>query len=108
MPIENNKRQAQRALVVRILEGDGRASRERRLSAFKNEGTDEPLRALVNKVATEPARISDADVAAVKAAGIGEDEVFELVICAAVGAATRQYETALGALAAAAAGAAGD
>jgi hypothetical protein len=31
--------------------------------------------------------------------GTSEDQIFELVICAAIGQATRQYETALEALA---------
>lgn len=99
MSIEGSKREAQRALVARILEGDGRASRAERLAAFKNEVTDEPLRTLVGKVAREAARVTDGDFAAVKGAGIDEDQVFELVICAAVGQATRQYEAALAALA---------
>lgn len=108
MSMESSKRRPQRALVARILDGDGRASRGARLAAFRNEVTDEPLRTLVNKVATEPARVTDADVAAVKAAGVAEDEVFELVICAAVGQATRQYEAALAALAEAGANPAGE
>jgi alkylhydroperoxidase/carboxymuconolactone decarboxylase family protein YurZ len=35
----------------------------------------------------------------VKESGLSEDEVFELVVCAAVGQAARQYESALAALA---------
>lgn len=104
MSIESRKREMQRALVSRILEGDARASRAQRLAAFNDEVGDEPLRALVGKVTKQPARVTDDDVAAVRAAGIEEDRVFELVICAAVGQATRQYETALAALAEAAAG----
>ena len=44
-------------------------------------------------------KATDADVAAAKTAGSSEDEIFELVICAAVGRSTRQYEAALAALA---------
>jgi hypothetical protein len=33
-----------------------------------------------------------------KASGLSEDQVFELVVCAAVGQSARQYETALEAL----------
>ena len=36
-----------------------------------------------------------------KESGLTEDQIFELVVCAAVGQATRQYESALEALAAA-------
>ncbi len=46
---------------------------------------------------------TDGDIAAVKAAGFSDDQTFELVVCAAVGEATRQYQSGLAALAAAAA-----
>lgn len=101
MPNEDRKRAAQKALVTSVLEGDGRASRAQRRSAFENAGFDEPLRTLIDKVALRPTRITDQDIAAVKASGLSEDEVFELVVCAAVGQATRQYESGLDALAAA-------
>jgi alkylhydroperoxidase family enzyme len=102
MSTEDRKRAVQRALVSRILEGDGRAPRDQRRAAFDNSGLAEPLRTLIDKVAGRPAQVTDEDVAAVKAAGLTEDQVFELVVCAAVGEATRQYETALEALARAA------
>jgi len=40
-------------------------------------------------------------MAAVTASGLSEDQIFEIVVCAAIGQATRQYDTALAALAAA-------
>ena len=43
--------------------------------------------------------VTDEDVAKVEASGESEDQIFELVVCAAIGQATRQYETALEALA---------
>jgi hypothetical protein len=57
--------------------------------------------ALLDKVAPRASQIGDADVASVRSTGLSEDDVFELVVCAAVGQATRQYESALTALAAA-------
>lgn len=101
MLTEGKMRAAQRALVTRVLEGDGRASPAQRRSAFENGGLAEPLGTLVDKIALRPTRVTDADVAAAKASGLSEDQIFELVVCAAVGQATRQYEAALGALAAA-------
>ncbi len=101
MSTEDKKRAVHRAVVVRVLEGDGRASRVQRRAAFDNSGLGEPLHLLTNKVAERPTRITDEDVAAVKAPGLTEDQIFELVVCAAVGQATRQYASALGALAAA-------
>ncbi|HEY4027520.1 MAG TPA: hypothetical protein VGO86_13915 [Candidatus Dormibacteraeota bacterium] len=99
MSTEDRKRAAHRALVARILEGDGRAPRDQRRSAFDNSGLGEPLRTLIDKVAERPTQITDEDIIAAKTAGRAEDEIFELVVCAAVGQATRQYETALAALA---------
>ncbi len=96
---EDKKRTAHRALITRILEGDGRASRAERRAAFENAGLAEPLRTLIDKVARRPRRVTDEDIAAVLASGESEDQLFELVVCAAIGQATRQYETALEALA---------
>jgi hypothetical protein len=96
---EDKKRAAHKALVTRILEGDGRASRAERRAAFENAGLAEPLRTLIDKVARQPARVTNEDIAAVLASGESEDQLFELVVCAAIGQATRQYETALEGLA---------
>jgi hypothetical protein len=98
MAMENKKRAAHRALVIRVLEGDGRASRAARRAAFENVGLAEPLRTLIDKVARQPTRVTDEDIAAVLASGGSEDQIFELVVCAAIGAATRQYEAGLQAL----------
>ena len=59
----------------------------------------EPLRPLLDKVATTSAQVTDEDFATALAAGSTEDELFELVICAAVGQSARQYEAGLAALA---------
>ncbi|MHB8611286.1 MAG: hypothetical protein ACYDAL_02510 [Candidatus Dormibacteraceae bacterium] len=87
------------AVVTRVLDGDGRSSRAGRRAAFDNATLTEPLHGLISKVAKHPTQITDDDVAAVKASGLSEDQIFELVVCAAVGQATRQYLNALAALA---------
>jgi|ERR1041384_7473695 len=87
-----------KAVVDRVLSGDGRASKEQRRAAFDNKGVTEPARALVEKVAKNAWKVSDEDVAAVKAAGVSEDQVFELCVSAALGQASRQLESALAAL----------
>lgn len=99
MPDEDKKRAAHRALVDRVLNGEGTASAQQRARAFSNEGLSSPLDALIGKVATRPAQVSEADFAAAKASGFSEDQLFELVICAAVGQSARQYEAGLAALA---------
>lgn len=99
MPDEDKKRAAHRALVDRVLHGEGRASPEQRASAFSNADVPPPLRALIGKVGTSPAEVTNADFAAAKASGFSEDQLFELVICAAVGESARLYEAGLAALA---------
>ncbi len=87
------------AIIARVLDGAGKASKERRKAAFDNAGvTPDAARSLVDKIAHEAWKIGDADVAALKSAGLSEDEIFELVACAALGQASRQYEAALAAL----------
>jgi hypothetical protein len=93
--------QARKAVVARILDGDGRASPAQRRAAFNNIGLAEPLRTLIDKVARHAYTVTDADIAAVQATGLSEDQIFEIVGCAAVGQATRQYDAALAALEAA-------
>jgi hypothetical protein len=92
---------ARKALVARILEGDGHASRIQRSAAFHDAGLTEPVNILIDKVARWSYKVTDEDIAAAKAAGLSEDQIFELVVCAAVGQATRQYDNALAALMAA-------
>ncbi|MGH9616261.1 MAG: hypothetical protein ACRD28_05910 [Acidobacteriaceae bacterium] len=91
-------RNAHKALVSRILEGDGTASRAQRRGAFDNAGLGEPMRTLISKVARHPTNVSDEDFAAARASGLSEDQIFEMVVSAAIGQATRQYDTALTAL----------
>jgi hypothetical protein len=94
----SNITQSRKALVARILEGDGRASHPDRRAAFDSVGLAEPLSTLSDKVAKHAYRVTDEDIAAAKAAGLNEDQIFEIVVCAAVGQATRQYDAAMAAL----------
>lgn len=99
MPAEDSKRAIHHLLVDRILRGPGRAPADQRTRAFENEGLPEPLRRLLDKVATESALLTDADFAAAAEGGFADEQLFELVICAAVGESTRQYDAGLAALA---------
>jgi len=90
--------QARTALTTRILEGDGQLPSSGRQAAFHNRGVRGPAGALVDKVARQAWRVRDEDFAAAQATGLNEDQVFEMVVCAAIGQATRQYEAALAAL----------
>ena len=93
-----------RELVIRVLDSEAQAPPELRRAAFDNAGLDEPMGTLVEKVANHAYQVTDDDVAAVRAAGLSEDAIFEMVVCAAIGAADRQYGSALAALAGATGG----
>ena len=97
----SDMRQARKALTSRILEGDGKAPPSLRQAAFNNSGLAEAAGTLVNKVATHAYRVTEEDITAARVSGLSEDQVFEIVVCAAIGQATRQYDTALAALEAA-------
>jgi alkylhydroperoxidase family enzyme len=99
MSADDKKRCVQQGLVNRILRGPGRAPADLRANAFDNAHLPEPLAMLLDKVATESAQVTDANFATARAAGFTDDQLFELVICAAVGESTRQYEAGLAALA---------
>jgi hypothetical protein len=90
--------QLHRELIARVLDGEAKAPREMRRAAFDNSGLDEPTRTLIEKIADRSYAVTDEDVAAV-GAGLSEDQIFELMVCAAVGAADRQYNSAMAALA---------
>jgi alkylhydroperoxidase family enzyme len=92
---------ARKAVITRVLDGEGRTPRDQRRAAFANKDVPEPVRELIDKVAKRAHTIVDADIAAAKAAGLTEDQLFELIIAAAIGQASRQYDGALAALAAA-------
>ncbi|MEV6304505.1 hypothetical protein AB0M02_34210 [Actinoplanes sp. NPDC051861] len=94
-------RAAHRVLMDRVLHGPGETDPRQRAQAFANAGVDAALQPLIGKVATEPTRITDADL---DVAGYTGDEIFEMVVAAAVGEATQMYESALAALDEAAAG----
>ena len=91
-------RHAREALVTRILEGAGKASLSERRAAFNNSGLRESLVGLVDKIARHAYDVTDEDINAVRTSGLSEDQVFEIVVCAAIGQATRQYYVALAAL----------
>jgi alkylhydroperoxidase family enzyme len=85
------------ALVARVLDGDGKSSSQQRRDAFAGTGPDSAC-ALIEKVTKHAYKVTDEDIAAAKAAGFTEDQIFELVVCAAVGQANRQLDGALAAL----------
>ncbi|HKU38430.1 MAG TPA: hypothetical protein VJR89_09795 [Polyangiales bacterium] len=94
----SNIRPARNALIARILEGKAEAAPALRRAAFANQELSQPLATLLGKVVTRPHSVTDSDIAAARASGLSEDQVFELVVCAAIGEAVRQHDGALAAL----------
>jgi alkylhydroperoxidase family enzyme len=60
----------------------------------------ETLAPLVEKVVRHAYRVTDADVAGARAAGHGEDELFDAIVAAALGAGLARRERGLAAIAA--------
>jgi hypothetical protein len=92
-------KQARQTVLDTVLGPNGKSTQAARKAAFANTDVPAPVRALVEKVAKHAYKVVDEDIAAAKAQGMTEDELFELVVCAAIGQASRQYEGALAALA---------
>ena len=74
------------------------ASRAARRAAFDNQRRGRAGPSPVDKVVRHAWKVTGDDVAAAKTAGVSEDEIFELAVCAALGQATRQLDAALAAL----------
>jgi hypothetical protein len=94
----SDTRLLRRALIARVLEGVGTASPIQRRAAFNNAGLTKPTSALVDKVVQHANKVIDDDIVAVRASGLSEDQIFEIVVCVAIGQAARQYDTAIAAL----------
>jgi hypothetical protein len=93
------------AVLTRVLDGDGVATPAARRAAFDAVTTDPRLAGLLAMVTQHAYKITDEDVAAARAAGVTDDELFELTAAAALGQATRQRAAAAAAIDAAFAGA---
>jgi alkylhydroperoxidase family enzyme len=99
LPPDGDKQALVRAIEQRILTGPGMAPPELRAKAFEDSDLPEPLATLVDTVAKRSFQVTDGDFAAAVAAGFTEDQLFEIVICAAVGASSRLYQAGMAALA---------
>lgn len=79
-----------RALLARVeaavFEGAAKLAPETRKAVAAGDVAGSPLAALVEKVHRHAYRVTDEDVAALRAAGHSEDELFEAIVAAAMGA----------------------
>lgn len=67
-------------------------------AAGTRDGVPEALRPYVDKVANHAYKVTDQDVAALKAAGHSDDTIFEITVAAAVGAALHRVARGMAAL----------
>jgi alkylhydroperoxidase family enzyme len=65
---------------------------ELRVAAATGDGLADPWRSYAQTVRDASYRVTDADVAALKANGHTEDEIFEVTVAVAVGAASHSYQ----------------
>jgi alkylhydroperoxidase family enzyme len=85
-------------VVERVLQGPGETTGDARRAAFDNKAPPQQAAALLDKVTKNAWKVTDEDVAAARQAGLTDDQIFELVVAAALGQSTRQLDSALAAL----------
>jgi alkylhydroperoxidase family enzyme len=86
------------ALEEAVLGAPGETDRTERRRAMEGEGATPELTAFVQRVQRHAYRITDEEVAALRAAGVSDDRLFELLVGAALGAAEARLAAGLRAL----------
>ena len=82
-------------LLERFQSAPGKLDAALRRAAATGGELPAPLKAWVDKVVRHAWKCADEDVAALKAAGYDEDQIYEATIAAAMGAATTRLERGL-------------
>jgi len=85
-------------VLKRVVEGDAESSPALRRSAFEGAGLSPDLKPLIDKVHAHAYLVSDEDVATVQDA-YGDDALFEIIVCASLGASHQRLQAGLNALA---------
>ena len=83
------------ALEEAILHEPGALPPDTRQAAARGDGTPEPFADYVDTIHRNAYRVTDRMVAELAEAGAGEDEVFEVSVAAAYGAARRRLDAGL-------------
>lgn len=81
-----------------VLGGRGRLDPDIRRTAFEGGPLPAPLEAYAAKVRTAAYKVVDGDVEAMRAAGWSEEQIFELTVATALGAAVMRHERARAAM----------
>ena len=80
-----------------VLDGPGETDPALRHAAADGRGVTDELRALVEKIHAHAYKVTDDDVARLQAT-YSEDQLFEIIVSAALGASRRRLEAGLQAL----------
>ena len=95
-------------LKATVLGPAGRADAELRRTVLKSaawlaehdqapeaDSVPQPLAGLVEKIVRHAYRVTDEDISAAQAAGYGEDELFDVIVAASLGAGLVRHERGL-------------
>jgi hypothetical protein len=85
-------------VLQRVVEGNAESSPALRRAAFEGAGLSPDLKPLIDKVHAHAYLVSDEDVAIVQDA-YGDDPLFEIIVCASLGASHKRLQAGLKALA---------
>ena len=85
------------AVLRSVLDGPGETDPSLRYAAAEGVGVPDDLRALVEKVHQHAYRVTDEEIAALQAK-YGDDQLFEIIVSAAVGASRQRLMAGLRAL----------
>jgi hypothetical protein len=83
------------SLGAAIVDGPGVLEPQVRRSAARNDGVPAPFTPFVDTIHRHAYRITDDDVARLRADGADEDAVFEIVVASAYGAALERLRAGL-------------
>lgn len=81
-----------------VLQGPGKLDPAVRQAAAAGKADSEPLAGYVARVTHDAVSVNHADHAALHAAGLSEDQIFEATVAAAVGAGLQRWRAGLAAL----------
>lgn len=97
---ETPSRHAELAAAVRqaVFESDGCTPLEVRRAAGAGDPLPAPWGAYAAQVRDRSYQTTDTDIAALRAAGCPEEEIFEVTVAAAMGAAFRRFDAGLHAM----------
>jgi alkylhydroperoxidase family enzyme len=86
------------ALREAVLASPAATSVETRRAAFDGTAVDADVAAYVSTVQQHAYRVTDAQVSALRSQGLSDDEIFEITLAAALGAAEQRLDAGLAVL----------